>query len=539
MLKLRPEIGKDLGVLRSFIAKYIDIFLVLILATISSIIFFSNLGNAPMLNVDEQVHFQWASHIVSSGDYLTPWAYGNIFLWIGKPPLIIWLMSFSLRVFDTNFATRFWSAFFGVLCSILVFYIGKHLFNRIMGLLSATILLTFSIFYTFARVGLLDVPLAFFLTGSIYFFMKSENSRKETQYVILSSIFFGLALMTKQLSALLIPIIVFCYLLITRKNLRFLLRKPFALFVGIGLLIFSPWVILMTIHFGTDFLRIYFYNSVFQRATTVVESKSGGFLFYINYLIASENRFWVILLPFAIALSLRHAISKQKKEHILLIVWIMVVLGLFSISQTKISQYIIPIFPAFAIILGSLFYDLFRRLKSRAFIPIFVLIVVLLIAPLSSIQPQLSFTGEKHWEYLGDSEMTSIALLPSVSNFPIIVTGGNFNNESVEFAELNILNFTGQTFEILASNNSERSTNINCIATGDVNGDNQTEIVSVGTRNYGFNKVAQLNVWNSSSLKLENKTEWNWGADTTATALAIGSLSGKDYFDIVTAGTFF
>jgi 4-amino-4-deoxy-L-arabinose transferase-like glycosyltransferase len=240
---LRLEIRRGLSISRFFIASHVDFFVALFLIVISSIIFFSNLGKLSMWGGDEQVHFQWASHMISSGDYITPWAYGNTYLWIGKPPLVMWLMSLSLRIFEPNFGTRFWSAFFGVLCSVLVFYIGKLLFNRIIGFMSAIILLTFSTFYAFARIGVLDVPLTLFLLCSIYFFLISEKSKKDNQYAILSGIFFGLALMTKQLSALLIPIIIFSYLLFTKKSLRFLLRRPFALLVGIGSLIFCPWVI--------------------------------------------------------------------------------------------------------------------------------------------------------------------------------------------------------------------------------------------------------------------------------------------------------
>jgi len=537
--KLRLEIRRRLSVSRFFIASHVDFFLVLVLIVISSIVLFSNLGSASMWGGDEQVHFQWASHMVSSGDYLTPWAYGNTYLWIGKPPLVIWLMSLSLRVFEATFATRFWSAFFGVLCSVFVFYTGKLLFNRIVGFLSATILLTFSTFFAVARIGVLDVPLAFFVLGSIYFFLMSQNSKKENRYAILSGVFFGLALMTKQLSALLIPIIIFFYLLFTQKNLRFLLRRPFVLLLGIGFLIFCPWVILMTARFGTEFLRINFYYSVFQRATTVVESKGGDYLFYFNYLISNENRFWLVLLPFASALSSVYVILKQKKEHTLLLVWIAIVLGVFSISQTKISQYIIPIFPTFALILGNLLYEFFKRVKAWGFIPISILILILFAAPLAPPWAQLVSSTEKHWEYAGDSKVTSVALLSSGDKFPKIVTGGCFTNESAEVADLNVWNFTGQTFEILASNHLEMNTTINCVVTGDVDADNQSEVVSVGTRDNGLYKIAQLNVWNSDTLELENKTEWCWGGDTTANAVAVGALDRKDQIKIVTAGTFY
>ena len=43
-----------------------------------STIFFVNLGSGPLWAADEQTYSQWAFHMVKSGDYLTPWAFGGI-----------------------------------------------------------------------------------------------------------------------------------------------------------------------------------------------------------------------------------------------------------------------------------------------------------------------------------------------------------------------------------------------------------------------------------------------------------------------------
>ena len=92
-----------------------------ILATLAfSTIFFINLGNGHLWAADEQTYSQWAYHMVKTGDYLTPWAYGGIF-WSGKPPLSIWLISLAYQVFGVNnFSSRIWSAVFGALSLVFV-----------------------------------------------------------------------------------------------------------------------------------------------------------------------------------------------------------------------------------------------------------------------------------------------------------------------------------------------------------------------------------------------------------------------------------
>ena len=42
-------------------------------------------------------------------------------------------------------------------------------------------------------------------------------------------------------------------------------------------------------------------------------------------------------------------------------VWITVVLAIFTFSQTKIYYYILPAYPAFALVIGSFLYQLFTK----------------------------------------------------------------------------------------------------------------------------------------------------------------------------------
>ena len=179
--------------------------------------------------------------------------------------------------------------------------------------------------------------------------MQSEKSKKANWYAVLSGAFFGLALMTKQLQAFLLPLIVIVYFLVSKRSSRFLFTKRFALFIGVGFLIFVPWVIYMFSLFGILFGDYYFLYSWFVRAASAIEGHTGGPLFYLNYMITSENPIWVAALPFGIGLSVYFAVAKRSKSDLLLVVWLVVVLGLFSFAQTKLFWYILPVFPAFGI----------------------------------------------------------------------------------------------------------------------------------------------------------------------------------------------
>jgi outer membrane protein assembly factor BamB len=330
-----------------------------------SIIFYINLSSGHLWSADEQTYSQWAYHMIRTGDYLTPWAFGDVSFWIVKPPVFMWLMSLSYQAFGVNnFSSRLPSALFGSLSLVLVFYLGKKLYNSYVGFLSALVLGTFATFYIFTRHAMIDVTFTFFIIASIYFLVISEKTEKTNRYAVLSGVFFGLALMTKQLQALLIPLIIFTYLLLSRRSIRFLFKKQFTLFWGTGLLLFSPWLIYMVISYGAPFWQNYFVYAAVTRTVSSIEGHAGSYLFYFSYLINNEYLL-AILLPFAAGLCTFNAIIKSSRADILVISWMALVLLVFTFAQTKLYWYILPAFPAFALAIGYLLFQLSKKISER------------------------------------------------------------------------------------------------------------------------------------------------------------------------------
>jgi outer membrane protein assembly factor BamB len=345
-----------------WLSQHVDALCILAILAFSAL-FFVNLGSGPLWVADEQTYSQWAFHMLKDGDYMTPWAFGDVLMWIGKPPLFMWLMSLAYQVFGvTNFATRFWSAVFGASSLVLVFYLGKKLYNVHVGLASALVLGTFTTFYVFARHAMLDVPFVFFMLASIYFLVLSEKTENTTRYIALGGLFFGLAFMIKQVAAFLIPLIIFVYFAATRRGLRVLFTKRFALFWGTAILIVAPWMLYMTLRFGPDFWDSFFVFSGIIRASTPIEGHVEGYLFYFNYLVNNDNLFWVLLLPFSAGLCAFNAAIKRLKADTLILTWMIIVLLVFTLIQTKLEWYILPAFPAFAIAISSFLYQLAKKI---------------------------------------------------------------------------------------------------------------------------------------------------------------------------------
>ncbi len=331
-----------------------------------SAVYLLNLNGPPLWATDEKIYTQIAYHIVKSGDYFTPWVTGEPAFWVGKPPLLMWLTSVSYQVLGvSNFAARVWMPLFGALSLVMVFFLGKKLFNAKVGFISVFVLGTFVTFYEFATHMMTDVPLVFFMLVSIYFLLLSEDKTKDAlKYAVFSGVFFGLALMTKQLEALLIPAIMLVYLLFTRRG-RFVFTKQFTLHWGVAAAIFAPYVLYM-MSVSKDFWDCFFVYSIVSRLVSPLEGHGEGYLYYFQNLLTNET-FWAVLLPFAVVFGIYNIVAKQSRADILLVGWIVIVLGLFTFAQTKLFWYILPTMPAFALAIGNLLYQLahYVRLKIK------------------------------------------------------------------------------------------------------------------------------------------------------------------------------
>lgn len=331
-----------------------------------STIFYINLGRGVLWVSDEQTYSQWAYHMFKSGDYLTPWGYGVAALWTGKPQLVIWLMSLSYQFLGvTDFSSRVWSTIFAVSSLIVFYFLGKKLYNSAVGFMSAVILGTFTTFYIFARHAMTDIPLVFFMLGSIYFMVLSDKKANSNRYAALGGLFFGLALLAKQIDALLIPIILLVYFVATKKSVRFLFKKNVAFFVGAGLLIFVPWLVWMNSSFGYNFWHWYFIYDDLTRSVSSIEGHVGNYLYYFTYLANRENWIWVTLLPFAVGLCVFNAAVKRSKADTLILTWVAIVLLVFTLAQTKMFYYILPVYPAFALTIGSFLYQVSKKLLRK------------------------------------------------------------------------------------------------------------------------------------------------------------------------------
>jgi 4-amino-4-deoxy-L-arabinose transferase-like glycosyltransferase len=330
-------------------------YLLIGLIILSSLLFFHKLGSYTLFDVDEAVFSEAAREMIETGDWITPkYNYINRY---DKPALFYWLMASSYSVFGVNeFAARFWSALMGVFLIAATFLFTKRIDEKIYGLLSGFILATSVEIIGLAHSAITDMTLTFFIAASLYLFFLSMEGRDKRLYLI-SYALMAIAVLTKGPIGIAIPAMTIIPYLILTKRFKETIKEA-KLFSGaiIFLAIVLPWYILEIRANGWEYINAFFLKHNIQRFTSVNSGHSGPIFYYIPVILIGFFP-WSAFLPYAIyKLTPRDLKELNLNSRLMLfsVIWFSAVFLFFSLSRTKLPNYIASLFPPMAMITAML-----------------------------------------------------------------------------------------------------------------------------------------------------------------------------------------
>lgn len=117
-----------------------------------------------------------------------------------------------------------------------------------------------------------------------------------------------------------------------------------------------------------------------------------------------------------------------------------------------------------------------------------------------------------------------------------IVTGGYYYDNTRKIAQLVVWDGSTLAVEGIMTWYWTTDTEISSIKIADVDDDGATEIITAGYFNDDVRDVAQLVVWNGTTLEIENLTTWYWTGDTRINSIYVENVDGDDSLEIVTGG---
>jgi len=171
--------------------------------------------------------------------YYWDWSRNLALGYYSKPPLVAWVIALFTSIGGNHpFFVRVGAVLFSLGSSIVLFYLGRALFNAKVGFWAFIIANATPGFAVGSLIMTIDPPLLFFW-GLTILLLYCALSREKKGYWYLAGVSLGLGLLSKYTIVALIPSLFF-YLAFAPTKRFWLRRKEPYLFIIIGLVILSP-----------------------------------------------------------------------------------------------------------------------------------------------------------------------------------------------------------------------------------------------------------------------------------------------------------
>lgn len=306
------------------------------------------LGNLPFKEPDESRYAEIPREMVESGDFITPRL--NYVKYFEKPPLHYWVNALSISMLGRNeIAARLPSAVFGLCCVLLVYHLGRKLFGRREGLYSAMVLGSSIGFLFQFRMNIIDTTLTLCMTATLGCFLLASQ-REETGKALYYHLFYlcaALTVLAKGLIGVVLPGgVIFLYLLCS-KRWGVLREMRFATGICLFLAVCAPWFVLVSLR-NPEFARFFFIHEHFDRFLTKAHGRYQPPWYFIPVLLGGMAP-WSFFLPGTV----RDIWKYRDSRRLFLLLWAGVIFAFFSLSSSKLIPYILPVFPAMALLIGT------------------------------------------------------------------------------------------------------------------------------------------------------------------------------------------
>ena len=389
-----------------------------LLTLVSAVVFLTRLGATGLWDDDETFFAQAAREMYERGDLVVPTF--NHALFSHKPPFMYWMMIGAYHVFGVSeFAARLPSALFGITTVLLVWRLGRIIYSSVVGFWAGMILATSLNFVVISRAATTDAELIFFCTLPVYLFVRgmaarlpsdvddggslrwdNKHSLRRPGWRTYAFVYaaMGLAVMVKGPIGVILPTAVLGLFNLCQGGsnkadgtrsvpatrggwpfnlgnwLQFARRivspahiartvwqmRPLTA-AAMVLVVAGPWFLAVGLKTHGAFLKGFFGVHHFHRFTSPMDNHPGPAWFYLVAICIGFFPWIIFLWPSLI--ELRRRIRERhgwQPADMLAVSWVVVWVGFFSLASTKFPHYVVPAYPALALLTGC-FIDRWTR----------------------------------------------------------------------------------------------------------------------------------------------------------------------------------
>lgn len=305
----------------------------------------------PLTLPDEGRYAGVAWNMYSAGSPMVPLMNGMPYF--HKPPLYYWLAEAGYFLFGVNeWSARLPSLLAAWAAVAAVYVFCRRYRDEKSARWAALVLATLPLFYGGAQFANMDMLVAGMISlatlSGASAILEHGLGRPYRRIMLACGAFAALAVLSKGLIGVVLPtLILLAWIAMTGrwKSLRVLVYPPaIAVFLLIGL----PWFVLMQVRYP-GFFNYFFIYQQFDRFAEAGFNNVQPFWFYVPILLGSALP-WIL---FGRTTTRKYfwAPSPARDIRVLMVAWIVIVVGFFSLPSSKLVGYILPAIPPLALLL--------------------------------------------------------------------------------------------------------------------------------------------------------------------------------------------
>ncbi|HUW37626.1 MAG TPA: glycosyltransferase family 39 protein [Rhodocyclaceae bacterium] len=334
----------------------------LLLLTLFSVLWLGTIDYRKLIMPDEGRYAEIPREMVATGDWLTPRLNG--IKYFEKPALQYWATAAAYTLFgEHQWTARLWSALTGLLGVLVTWFTARRLWGQGAALGGAGVLAGSLLYGLIGHVNTLDMGVSFFLSAAVFAFVLAQqddaSDRENRNYMLSAWLALALAMLSKGLIALVLPGTTLLGYSLWQRDFapwrRLHLIPGLALFTVVA----APWFVAVSLA-NPEFAWFFFIHEHFQRFLTKVAGRYQPIWYFLPILLVGMVP-WLVALFSAPWAAVRRDVSQRFQPRRFLWLWILVVFCFFSVSDSKLASYILPLFPALAALIGWHFEQIAGR----------------------------------------------------------------------------------------------------------------------------------------------------------------------------------
>lgn len=352
-----------------------------VLAILFTLAWFGVLDYRHLVASDEGRYGEIAREMYATGDWVTPRYNG--YKYFEKPPLQAWMTAMAYTLFGVGeWQSRLWTGITGYFAILAAGFTAWKLVGGqrgvVAGWITAILLASSPMWNVGGHFNTLDMGLSSILSCSLFSLLLAQRNglsvAARRNWMWLCWAFMALAVLSKGLIGIVIPGMVL--VVYTLSSWDWALWKRLHLLSGLVVffLIATPWFILVSLK-NPEFPHFFFIHEHWDRFTKDTHNRKGHPLYFVPLILVGFIP-WLTQLGQGMMRAWRDrrgengtgndiAVSATPGFHPLWLcaVWAVMIFLFFSKSQSKLPGYIMPIFPALALLAGLALTATFERMS--------------------------------------------------------------------------------------------------------------------------------------------------------------------------------